>query len=152
MTQNYRIPIYRVTLVREGTIAHPTRLVDDIESAATLARGFIGDSDDEHFIAILVDTKSRVIGIHTVSIGTLDQTIATPRDVVKPALLANAAGVILVHNHPSGDPSPSQMDIRVTIEIQQACRLFTIALLDHLILGYDRVVSLTDLGHIRPNY
>jgi DNA repair protein RadC len=82
----------------------------------------------------------------TVSIGTLDSSLVHPREVFKDAILASAAAIIVVHNHPSGDPSPSAEDRRITTRLQECGTLLGIELLDHIILGDNRFVSLKERG------
>jgi DNA repair protein RadC len=97
----------------------------------------------------LLDTKNRVIGLNLVSIGILDSTLVSPREVFKPALLANAASVIIAHNHPSGDPAPSPEDRRVTQTLSEAGKLLGVDVLDHVILGEGETFrSLKQLGVI----
>ncbi|MFV0337357.1 MAG: RadC family protein [Chthoniobacterales bacterium] len=86
----------------------------------------------------LVDARLRLIRMETVSVGTLTETMAHPREVLRPALLRSAYGIILIHNHPSGDPSPSAADIRLTEMIAEAAELMQIAFVDHLIFGFPR--------------
>lgn len=93
------------------------------------------EHEKEHLIAILLDTKLRPKGFHVVSIGTLNETLAHPREVFRPAILMSAYAVILMHNHPSGDPAPSQADHRMTRQMAEAARLLQIQLLDHVVVG-----------------
>jgi DNA repair protein RadC len=83
----------------------------------------------------LLDRKNRVIGINTVAIGSLTASVVHPREVMKPAILSNAAAIILCHNHPSGDPQPSQEDRVLTQRLVEAGKLLGISVLDHLIIG-----------------
>lgn len=96
---------------------------------------------------MLLDTKHRVVGTHELSRGTLDCSVLHPRDVFKAALLANAASVIVAHNHPSGDPTPSTDDIALCGRLRQAADLIGIELLDFLIIGdEDRYHSFRESG------
>jgi len=97
-------------------------------------------------VALLLDTRHRVIGIHTVSIGTIRCSPLEPAEVLKAALLANAAVVIVAHNHPSGDPEPSAEDRAATKRLQEAGRIVGVELLDHLVIGDGRWVSLKERG------
>ena len=96
----------------------------------------------------MLDTKNQVIGINTVAIGVLSSCPIHPREVFKPAILANAAGVILVHNHPSGDPYPSQDDLLLTNRLKEAGEVLGIQVMDHVILGYANYASLKERGQI----
>lgn len=93
-TQPYRVPIYRVTLVRESSITAPAPRLRGAEQAAALLRQCLGAVDREHFMVLLLDRKNAPIGINTVSIGSLTASVVHPREVMKPAILANAASLI----------------------------------------------------------
>jgi DNA repair protein RadC len=97
-------------------------------------------------LVVPLDTKNRVLGFHVVSVGSLGASLVHPREVFKIAILANAASVILVHNHPSGDPEPSAEDRRVTERLKEAGELVGIPVLDHVVIGDGRYVSFTDRG------
>jgi DNA repair protein RadC len=98
---------------------------------------------------LCLTSKLDLIGYHEVSRGSLDSTLMHPREVFKAAVLLNAAGVVLVHNHPSGNPSPSADDIALTARIQEAGKLMGIELLDHVIIGHEgRWVSLREEGRL----
>ena len=107
----------------------------------------------EHFQAVLLNTRRRLIRVELISQGTLDTILVHPREVFKPAIAANAAAVALVHNHPSGDPTPSEADIKVTRDLIRAGQLLKIEVLDHVILGRATrerpkdFVSLRELGY-----
>ncbi len=89
----------------------------------------------EHFLALLLDTRNHLIGIAPVSVGSLDASIVHPREAFKEALSASAASVIFVHNHPSGDPQPSEDDIKITKRLKEAGDLLGIEVIDHIIVG-----------------
>ncbi|MDH1731281.1 DNA repair protein RadC [Pseudomonas chengduensis] len=102
--------------------------------------------EHEVFALLLLDSKHRVITFRELFRGTLDGASVYPREVVKTALEHNAAAVILVHNHPSGDPDPSQADRRLTATLQTALNLVGVRTLDHIIVGTEGCVSLAELG------
>lgn len=131
-----RLNVVRIQLVKDQAIQweHEPRYTAP-DQAAQAARALIGDTDREHMLALLVDSKNRIASITTVSIGSLNQSIVHPREVFKPAILANAAGIILVHNHPSGDCTPSYEDIDITRRLREAGDLLGIRVLDHVIIG-----------------
>ena len=104
--------------------------------------------DREHFRAAYLDRKNQVISIEDISIGTLHSSIVHPREVFKPAVKRSAAGVILIHNHPSGDPSPSQEDIQTTKRLIEAGRIMGIEIIDHIIIGDRDFCSLRGQGLI----
>lgn len=106
------------------------------------------DLQKEHLKSILLDTKNRVIRITTVSIGTLDSSLVHPREVYKEAIASSAASLALIHNHPSGDPTPSKPDIEVTERIMEAGEILGISLVDHIIIGDNCWVSLKEKGYL----
>jgi DNA repair protein RadC len=100
--RNVYIPIYRVSLVREKSLKAEYKYVANSLTVYQLLKPYLEDLDREHFLVMLLDVKTKVIGINTVAIGILSSCPVHPREVFKPAIVANAASVILVHNHPSG--------------------------------------------------
>jgi len=96
----------------------------------------------EHFLVLLLNARHEVMGKETVSIGSLNASIVHPREVFKPAITASAASVILVHNHPSGDPEPSEEDLTITKRLVEAGELLGVQVLDHVIVASRGVVSL----------
>ncbi len=114
------VPVYRVALVREAEVPGDWRSISTAESASRVLRRHLGDADRERFMVLLLDVKNRPIGVNTVAVGFLDGCTVHPREVFKPAVLANAAGVVLCHNHPSGMAAVLKLGIKV---------------LDHIILG-----------------
>ncbi|MGE5483201.1 MAG: RadC family protein [Bacteroidota bacterium] len=120
--------------------------ISSSDQLARLMMGRLGHLDREHFEVVLLDVKSRVIGREVVSIGHLSGAPVHPREVFKPALQASAAAVVLIHNHPSGDPTPSRDDIAVTERLVQAGKILGIEVLDHLIIGAKQYVSLRQQG------
>jgi DNA repair protein RadC len=91
--------------------------------------------DREMFVVLLLDGKNQVLGFNVVSVGSLTAALVHPREVFKPAILANAASLILVHGHPSGDPEPSAEDKAITERLRQAGDLIGIKILDHVVIG-----------------
>jgi DNA repair protein RadC len=96
----------------------------------------------EHFLVLPLNARHEVIGQETISIGSLNASIVHPREVFKPAMLASAATIVIVHNHPSGDPEPSEEDLTITKRLVQAGELLGIGVLDHVIIASRGVVSL----------
>ncbi len=140
------VPMVRVQLVREGTITSQTPLTSPGEVNAFI-KPHLEDKDREYMVAILLDTRNRVLAVQDVAIGTLDTTPIAPREVFKAAILVGAASIILAHNHPSGDSSPSSNDIQVTGCLMKAGELLGIKVLDHIIVG-DSFFSLKDKGYM----
>ncbi len=118
------------------------------DAAAELLVPAFAGSDRERCIALLLDTKHRLLEQRTVSIGSIDHTFMSPREVMRDALLANASAVVLGHNHPSGDPQPSRDDELVTQRLDRAAEVVGIDLLDHLVVAGSRWVSLARRGVI----
>lgn len=134
--RQYSIPIYQVRLVRDGRIAFDQPQSRSSLDAAQLFRRFLGDdADREHFMVAMLDQKNRLIGINTVSIGSLSAAVVAPREVFKAAILCNAASILACHNHPSGDPQPSQEDRALTYKLREVGVMLGIKLLDHVVLG-----------------
>lgn len=106
----------------------------------------IAGQEQEHLVVLLLDTRNRVIRQETVYVGSLNTSVVRVGEVFREAVRANAAALIVAHNHPSGDPSPSPEDVAVTRAIVQAGRLLDIEVLDHLILGKNRHLSLRQAG------
>ncbi len=132
-TAPYSIPLYRLQLVQDGTVEGSA-----LSAPADVARMLkdVAAADREHMVAIFLDTKNRPIGRHLVSVGTVNGTPVQPRDVFRAALVAGAVnGLILSHNHPSGDVTPSREDDDVTRNVARAGALLGIRLLDHVILA-----------------
>ena len=102
----------------------------------------------EHFVVLFLDTKSFVVSKKTIFIGSLNKAIVHPREVFKEAIKRSSASVICAHNHPSGDPTPSEQDIGLTHRLYEAGELIGIKLLDHLIIGDDQFVSLKEKGYL----
>lgn len=102
----------------------------------------------EHFVALFLNTKNQVIHRETVFIGSLNASIVHPREVFREAIKRSSAAIIVIHNHPSGDPSPSQEDIHVTRRLFEAGKMIGIDVLDHLIIGDRKFVSLKEKGYL----
>ncbi len=144
----YRLPIYRVALVRESSQPSMLNHINTPHNVYEIASSYLEGADREHFVVIMLDTKNQVIGINTVAIGVLASCPIHPREVFKPAILANAAGIILLHNHPSGDVTPSQDDLMLTRRLKEAGEILGIQVVDHVILGYANYASLKERGQI----
>ncbi len=102
----------------------------------------------EHFVCLYLNTKNQVIHRQTIFIGSLNASIVHPREVYKEAFRRSAASIICIHNHPSGDPAPSREDIEVTKRLVECGRIIGIELLDHLIIGEHKFVSLKEKGYV----
>ena len=121
-------------------------LVKTPEDVAGLVRGRLKGKKKEYFLALLLDTRSRLIKVSEISVGSLDSSIVHPREVFKEAISASAASVIFVHNHPSGDPEASEDDIKLTKRLAEAGEIVGIEVLDHIIISDKNYLSLKRQG------
>jgi DNA repair protein RadC len=148
---NYRVREVRFSVVRES-VSDPRELSPPASVVALV--GKLGDAmlpDDarEHFVVLMLNAKNRLVAFHRVSTGTLSGTLVQPREVFGPALRTmGVASIVLVHNHPSGDPTPSREDLRLTRQLVEAAHLLDLKLHDHIIVGNgaDAFMSFADRG------
>ncbi len=124
-------------------------MLDTPERIADLLREENRFYEVEHFQVILLNTRRKLIRVEQISQGTLDTILVHPREVFKLAIAANAAAVVLAHNHPSGDPTPSEADIKVTRDLIRAGQLLKIDVLDHIIIGRRTTERLKDYVSLR---
>ncbi|WP_155590038.1 JAB domain-containing protein [Lysinibacillus cavernae] len=143
-----RINIVQIKLIRERSIMYKDRKIRSPQNAYEIIRDFLGDNDREHFVVLCLDTKNQPTCIQTVHIGSINASIVHPREVVKSAILSNAASIIVAHNHPSNVAIPSAEDIEVTNRLKEASNIIGIELLDHLIICEDSFLSLKESGYI----
>jgi DNA repair protein RadC len=144
---NYEVHVVKFRVVREGACGRA--VLSSPEEAAALARQLIPDDAKEHFGEFLLDAQNRLVSYHEVSIGTLSASLVAPREVFAPALrLMGVASLILVHNHPSGDPAPSQEDLRLTRQLVEAGKVLELTVHDHIVIGNGTqvYVSLAERG------
>ncbi len=121
-------------------------LVKTPDEVVSLVRGRLRGKKKEHFLMLLLDTRGQLLKTSEISVGSLDSSIVHPREVFKEAISASAASVIFVHNHPSGDPEPSEDDIKLTERLAQAGDIMGIDVLDHVIVGDKDYLSLKSKG------
>lgn len=141
------LPWVRIQLVRERAPKYP-RPITASSAVYELLREEAETWDREHFLVLALDGKGRVVAVHEVSVGTLTASLVHPREVMKVLVLMNAASFILVHNHPSGDPTPSPEDAALTARLRAAADLIGIRLLDHIVLGRGCYASFSDTGRL----
>ena len=125
---------------------HPREQICSPSDAAALMLVEMAHFDQEHLRAICLDTKNRVQKVQTVYVGSLNSSLVRIGEVFKEAIRLNSAAIIVVHNHPSGDPTPSPEDVLVTREMVSAGKLLDIDVLDHLVIGQGRWVSMRERG------
>ncbi|WNF21310.1 DNA repair protein RadC [Mesobacillus jeotgali] len=143
-----RVNIISLKVIKESSFLYPKRNVKSPEDAFTLLKEHLSDVDREYFMVVCLDTKNQPTAVNVCHIGSLNASLVHPREVLKPAILSNAASILVAHNHPSNDPTPSREDIEVTKRLNEACKIVGIDLLDHLITGSDRFVSLKEKGYL----
>ena len=134
--------MYKLEVVRKGSVCEdapkyvsPDKIYHQFRKMCEL--------DREHFVVLHLDGKNRLIAKETISVGTLNQSIIHSREVFKGAVLHNSAALILLHNHPTGDPKPSPEDLAITRRLKRCGNLLGIPVLDHIIIGENSFVSLT---------
>lgn len=142
------IDIVSIQMVKERRYLYNSNRLTAPQQAAEAFTQIIGDPDREFFVTLMLDGKNRITGLHVVSEGSLNQSIVHPRETFKAAILANAAAVILAHNHPSGDTAPSREDREITRRLREAGELLGIKVLDHVIVATDtgNYMSFTESG------
>lgn len=139
----------KITLIREKIINYNEKLpkrIGNAEDAHSHLKD-LSESPQEIVKALYLNTQNEVIGNYIVSKGTVKSTLLSAADVIRPALLCGASGIIIGHNHPSGETSPSSEDIKMTEKLKEACNLMDIKLLDHLIIGDDNFTSMNAKGY-----
>ncbi|MCL6610616.1 MAG: DNA repair protein RadC [Peptococcaceae bacterium] len=126
----------------------PRPVIKSPDDAAGLVMEEMRHLDREHFRALLLNIRNQVIGVDKVSVGTLNSSAVHPRELFRNAIKRSAASVILVHNHPSGDPTPSREDLDITLRLSEAGKIIGIEVLDHIIIGDNRFTSFKAKGLI----
>ena len=127
--------------LKDYDIKNPQSIVKAIRSS-------IKDKAKEHFKLILLDSRNKIIGISTISIGTLNANLVHPREIFKEAIMHNSASVVLAHNHPSGDPEPSEEDLKITERLVESGKILGIEVIDHIIIGKTNFASFKERGLI----
>ena len=144
-----RLPLYTTRLVREANFSFSDRAhVRAPADVTAFLRRYFADKDREEFLAVFLDTANTVIGMAQISVGGLAASIVEPRAVFKAAILANAAAVILAHQHPSGNLEPSREDIKITRQLAKAGQVMGIPVHDHLVIAEHGYTSLAEWGVI----
>lgn len=143
---------YKIIALRECPLPEQMKICDTPETAAEYWRLNVATNpyfnpDCECFVVLILNTRRRVKGHQLVTIGTLDTILVNPREVFRVAVISAAAAIVLMHNHPSGDPTASEADIKVTRDLIRAGQLLKIEVLDHVIVGNPNHCSLRELGY-----
>ena len=157
MSQNHSKPAsyseeFKVVALRECPLPEEMKICDQPQGAVdywrlNIATNLYFNPECECFVVLLLNTRRRVRGHHLVSFGTMNTVLVHPREVFRVAVICGAAGIVLMHNHPSGEPQPSEADIKVTRDLIRAGQLMQIDVVDHVIVGNGMHCSLRELGH-----
>lgn len=130
------------------TRSEKTLVFNDVDSVASYYIPALSHEEQEHLYCLFLDTRNGLIKELCLTKGTVNSSLASTRDIMREALRYGAVKIIIMHNHPSGDPSPSGVDIEVTKKINQACRLLDLELIDHIVIGDHRYTSMYACGII----
>lgn len=141
-----RINFYTLKMVKEDSVLYEVPVIKSPAEVYQAAKQLLAlhEKPEEHFCILCLNTKNKIVGVHTISIGSLNASIVHPREVFKAAMLNNAYGIICLHNHPSGDPEPSRQDIEITRRLVEAGEIMGIKVLDHIIIGEQRYLSMKE--------
>lgn len=129
------VPLVRLSMIKEKEVPYTAEIINEPEKVAELAGTILKDADREYLLVLSVDSKCRPLAVEIVSIGTVNATLAEAREIFKHAILTGAAGIIIVHNHISGDCTPSKEDEEMTRRISESGKLLSIPVRDHVIIG-----------------
>lgn len=140
------IQFVRLQMLKEERSGYYTGPINTPDMAAKILINYIGSEDREHFVVLCLDSRNKVNAIHTVHIGTLNESMVHPREVFKVAILSNAHSIVVGHNHPSGEVSASPEDVGVTDRLVKAGKLMRIEVLDHIIVSDGNYCSLKQEG------
>ncbi|MEO7300529.1 MAG: zincin-like metallopeptidase domain-containing protein [Verrucomicrobiota bacterium] len=148
----YQPKEYKVVALRECRTPEQMQICDTPERAADYWKAHVATSPQfnrecECFVVLLLNTRRKIKGHHVVSIGLMDTILVHPREVFRTAIIGAASAIVLLHNHPSGEPQPSEADVKVTRDLIRAGQLLKIEVCDHVIVGHGRHSSLRELGY-----
>ncbi len=143
----HKIPVVTIRLKKVRSFPYPERHLNNAATAADMLSRYLKGVDREYFVVVPLGVKNEVNAITTVSVGTLNSALVHPREIFKEAILHNACSIILCHNHPSGDPTPSQEDWKLTWDLRACGDLLGIAVQDHIVIGDNgRFTSMLESG------
>ena len=140
------IQVVKIMLVKDSGNQYRAKSIKGSSSAASVIKEFLAGEDREVFLAMCLDRSGKINSINIVSIGCLNATTIHPREVFKPAILSNADAIVIAHNHPSGNPAPSQEDVSITKQLFRAAKLMGIKIHEHIIIGEDEYTSISPAG------
>ena len=135
---------YRVSVVREKTDRYPR--ISNSKELQAITRELLADAATERFLVFFMDSKNRITGFNESSVGSLNVSVVHPRDTMRAAVIQGASAIVLAHNHPSGDPTPSREDRECTKRLCHAGRILGIRVLDHIVVGESDYYSFADAG------
>lgn len=144
------VPLIKMSMIKEKELPYEGKEVNTPERTVKLAREILGGADREYLIVLSVDNACKPVAVEIVAVGTLCSVQVEPREVFKHAILSNAAGIILIHNHTSGKCEPSREDLETTERIRRAGLLLGIPLRDHIIVG-DGYLSMWEEGLMKQS-
>ena len=148
MMQAKRVDIVKIKMVKEHSVLYSARRIQSSSDADALVRQFLEELDREAMMVVALNAKSEPTCLQVISTGSLSSSIVHPREVFKVAILSNAYSILLAHNHPSGDTTPSQEDLNITKRIKNASEIMVIPILDHLIIGSNGCYSFKENGEL----
>jgi DNA repair protein RadC len=135
--------------VREIEYSYEQRpKINSMDDVVQVVKPMIADPNKEFFVALYLNIKNGVLKQEVISIGSLNANIVHPREIFKTACMISASSIIVAHNHPSGDPTPSREDIEITKKLFEAGKMMGIELLDHVIIGHDRNYGFKESGQL----
>ena len=147
-----RIASYKLQLIREGSHLYETKTITGADDATAIPASWFKDEPYEHCTVMCLNIKGGVIAIQDISVGSSSASVVEPRSVFAPAILHNAASIIVAHNHPSGVSTPSKDDINTTRRLVEAGKILNIPVLDHIIIGIDTELKSSTSIRSLPEY
>ncbi|MBN1057075.1 JAB domain-containing protein [Clostridium botulinum] len=150
MKENHakRVNIVSLKVIKESSVLYSNRRISTPIEAVNLLRNLLEDCDREKMLVCCLNTKNEPTNISVVSIGSLNSSIVHPREVFKTAIVSNSASILIAHNHPSGNTTPSKEDINITERIKKSGEIIGIKMIDHIIIGENSYISLKEEGII----
>lgn len=147
--KTYRIPKIKMMVVRDGNVISDSPIFFNSQQVNRFLAAYYEGHDREEMLALILNAKFRILGLHTIAIGSLETAIVHPRETFKAAITMNASAIVLAHTHPSGDPTPSQEDRTLTKRLVEAGALLGIAVIDHIVIGETSYYSFADTGTLK---
>lgn len=143
-----RVDIVSIKMIKESSVLYANRKIMTPKDCLEIVKPLLEECDRERLVVCCLNAKNEPTNISIVSIGSLSTSIVHPREVFKTAVISNSASIIIAHNHPSGDPIPSKEDISITERLKESGKIIGINLIDHLIIGDSKYLSLKEEGYL----